>query len=152
MWLNRRRSKGFTLFEVLMVVVIIGILATLVVPRILVQTEKALAAEALQMVGGIQRALQEKYDLTKSYGSNTDIVSDGGGCYFGLTQGAWTEIGIKGPEFSKQWSYWLHRDGDYYIEACNNAGGNDMIIYSNGSATCSGSFSPNSDGSFCVAK
>ncbi len=56
-------KRGFTLVEVLIVVVIIAILASLIVPRMLAQTEKAKAAEALQMVGAIKRAAERYYDF-----------------------------------------------------------------------------------------
>ena len=62
-----KRSKGFTLIEVLIVVVIIAILASLVVPRMIAQVDKARAAEAYQMVGVITRAAYREHDLTGSY-------------------------------------------------------------------------------------
>ena len=66
-------KKGFTLVEVLIVVVIIAILASLIVPRMLMQTGKAQAAEALQIVGTITRALQRQYDF---HGIPTDLTKE----------------------------------------------------------------------------
>ena len=50
---NRSRS-GFTLLELLMVVIIIGILASLAVPQYLKTTEKARMGEALSMLGALR--------------------------------------------------------------------------------------------------
>ena len=52
MEINRR---GFTLIEILIVVVILAILAALVIPKLLPQTEKAYIAEAQQMLGAMVR-------------------------------------------------------------------------------------------------
>ncbi|MFH0985575.1 MAG: hypothetical protein V1882_08570 [Candidatus Omnitrophota bacterium] len=49
--------------EVLIVVVIIGVLAALVMPRILGSPEKAKMAEAYQMIGALSRAQQNYMDL-----------------------------------------------------------------------------------------
>ena len=49
-------KKAFTLLELLMVVIIIGILATIAVPQYEKFKEKAIAAEAVRMMGAIKRA------------------------------------------------------------------------------------------------
>jgi prepilin-type N-terminal cleavage/methylation domain-containing protein len=47
---------GFTLIEVIIVIVILGVLATLALPRITGNLETARAAEVMQMFGAIRRA------------------------------------------------------------------------------------------------
>ncbi len=83
-------KKGFTLVEVLIVVVIIAILASLIVPRMLMQTGKAQAAEALQIVGTITRALQRQYDFHGSFELPNGSIQTIAG--IGLTSGDWTDL------------------------------------------------------------
>ena len=51
-----RQNRGFTLLEVLMVVIIIGILATLAIPQYTKTVEKARASEAYSNLGSIRKA------------------------------------------------------------------------------------------------
>jgi type IV pilus assembly protein PilE len=57
---EKRDSKGFTLTELLVVIVIIGILAGLTIPRYMKTTTRAKATEAKLM-------LKEVYSLQKAY-------------------------------------------------------------------------------------
>ncbi|MDD5225880.1 MAG: type II secretion system protein [Candidatus Omnitrophica bacterium] len=58
-----RRQKGFTLIEILIVVVILAVLASMVLPRFLSQTESAYIAEAQQTLGVLRRAITNQLDL-----------------------------------------------------------------------------------------
>lgn len=51
-------APGFTLLEVMVVVVILGILATLVVPRIISRPEEARVAAARQDIAAVMQALR----------------------------------------------------------------------------------------------
>lgn len=53
-----RRQTGFTLIEIMVVVVILGILAALVVPRVLDRPDQARAVAARQDISGIMQALK----------------------------------------------------------------------------------------------
>lgn len=57
--------RGFTLLELIIVIIILAILASLAVPRFLVQTERARAAEALQHLGVIRGAM-DRYWVSNS--------------------------------------------------------------------------------------
>ena len=85
---EHRHFKGFTLIEILIVVVIISILASLILPRMLAQPEKAALAEAKQMLGAIRRAQMGYVDL-------------GGGAYKRLSASAdeadWNALGMRLP-------------------------------------------------------
>lgn len=55
---NSSRSRGFTLLEVMVVVVILGILAMAVVPRIISRPDEARVAAARQDVAAVMQALK----------------------------------------------------------------------------------------------
>lgn len=68
-------NKGFTLIEIIIVIVILGILATLAVPRITGQMESSRAAEAMQMFGALRRSATDC--LQMSNGSTSSCVTTG---------------------------------------------------------------------------
>ncbi len=53
-----RRSAGFTLVEVMVVVVILGVLAVLIVPRVVGRTDEARAAAAKHDIATIMQSLK----------------------------------------------------------------------------------------------
>jgi general secretion pathway protein G len=53
-----RRTGGFTLIEVMVVIVIIGVLAALVVPRVMNRPDEARVVAAKQDIGSIMQALK----------------------------------------------------------------------------------------------
>ena len=67
--------EGFTLTELLIVVVIIGILASLTIPRFFGHAEKAATAEAIAIMGPIHRALLQYHDEHGRYPG--DLGADG---------------------------------------------------------------------------
>ncbi len=52
-----RKAKGFTLIEMLVVVVILGILASIVVPRVMGKPDEARITKAQQDIRGLETAL-----------------------------------------------------------------------------------------------
>ena len=63
-----RKKKGFTLLEILIVVIILGILAGLAIPQYRKSIKKAKANEAWQVLG-VMRGAQVRYYL--EYGETT---------------------------------------------------------------------------------
>jgi type IV pilus assembly protein PilE len=69
------KSKGFTLLELLMVVIIIAILASIALPAYLKATEKSRSTEALQILGQI-RASEGRYKAMSAAGNYTANAAD----------------------------------------------------------------------------
>ena len=66
-----RKSRGFTLIEVMVVVVILGILAAIIVPKIMSRPEQARIVKAKQDILAIQSAL-DLYKLDNGMYPSTD--------------------------------------------------------------------------------
>jgi general secretion pathway protein G len=67
---SRRRAAGFTLIEIMVVVVILGILASIVVPRIMSEPDKARVTKAKQDIRVLESALN-MYKLDNFYYPST---------------------------------------------------------------------------------
>lgn len=69
--INYRRTSGFTLIEVMVVVVILGILAAIIVPKIMSRPEQARIVKVKQDILAIQSAL-DLYKLDNGSYPTTD--------------------------------------------------------------------------------
>ena len=67
----QNRQKGFTLIEIMVVIVIIGLLATLVLPRVMGRQEQAFIAKAQSDIQALSSALKF-YKLDNFHYPSTD--------------------------------------------------------------------------------
>ena len=82
-----RNSRGFTLIELMIVVVIIGILAALAIPRFMRSTTKSKQSEAKQILKQVyvmQRAYRQEYNAYCLNGVTADAT----------TPNAFAQIGV----------------------------------------------------------
>ena len=73
--MKNANKKGFTLIEMLVVVLIIGILAAVALPQYFKAVEKSRATEALSVLGSIAAA-EERYRLADSANAYTTSFQD----------------------------------------------------------------------------
>ncbi len=65
--------KGFTMLEILIVIIIIAILATFAIPQYLKASRRAIASEAVTSIGALRGALARYY---QEYNTLTSTIDD----------------------------------------------------------------------------
>ena len=85
---HKRNKKGFTLIELMIVVVIIGILAALAIPRFMRSTTKAKQSEAKQL-------LKQIYTMQRAYRQEQDTYTLDGITASAAAPNAFAVIGVE---------------------------------------------------------
>lgn len=86
--MSRKSNKGFTLIELMIVVVIIGILAALAIPRFMRSTTKAKQSEAKQL-------LKQIYTMQRAYRQEFDSYCLNGATASAAAPNAFAQIGVE---------------------------------------------------------
>ena len=132
-----RRSRGFTLIEVLVVIVILGLLATLIMPKILDKPEEARRMKAKVQIRNIESALGVFKIDTGRFPTTAEtleaLVADPG--VNGWKKGGYLEHG-KMP---------LDPWGNAYVYLCPGREGRDYDLISYGQDGESGGAEGNAD-------
>ena len=97
MKLNKNKS-GFTLLEIIIVIIIIGILASIALPKFFKTIEFSRGQEALANLGTIRQAMERCYLYTRTYTpctgfGNLDVPDPGPSSHWSYSMGALTATG-----------------------------------------------------------
>jgi prepilin-type N-terminal cleavage/methylation domain-containing protein len=111
-------EKGFTLIELMSVVVIIGILSAVALPKILEVSSKAKATELVVALGAFKKITQAHVELFGEVPSSVEVAGMAlpVGSYFSFTQ---SFGGEELPKFGKRNS---NRNGQGKTSICHQAG------------------------------
>ena len=83
-YFQNRKSSGFTLIELMIVVVIIGILAALAIPRFMMSAAKSKQSEAKQILKQVYSMQRAYFMLNESYCLNGVVASAAANLAFGI--------------------------------------------------------------------
>lgn len=130
---KKYNKKGFTLVEILIVIVILAIMATLIIPRMVAQTSIGDIAQAQHMLGAMRRAQLQVADKLDggTYGNFATLNS-------GDSQTQWNSIKMTWPGIPGTGNNWKYYCGATNCTAFNWNNGGTITLDSTGDFTCDG--------------
>ena len=91
-------KKGFTLVELMVVIVIIGVLAAVAIPKMMAATNKAKAGEGPQILRSIA-------SMEAAFKAENDTYIDAAASTKGEATGAWKGLGFDQNPFSRYFTF-----------------------------------------------
>lgn len=155
--LIKARLYGFTLVELLIVVAIIGILATVGIPTFKKMTQKAKKSEAKVLLGGVftaESAFQAEYGLFGNFLDKIGFEAGGGPSTYivGFLSGACTTAGAVRPDSTTGAGSNLNSQyPSYYTDAANTALFKTTVGFTGGPTACADISFVSSDGTDFLA-
>lgn len=70
--MRKTNRSGFTLLEIIVVIIIVGVLASLALPRFFSTVEYSKATEAMQTLGIVRQSIERCYLTTSTYAAPCD--------------------------------------------------------------------------------
>ncbi len=124
-----RDNSGFTLIELMLVIIVLGILAGIAIPRIASLQDKAADVAIANVAGSIRTAMEIYYQENESYPESDLITSwndlDDILTYLELGESSEYNIGSEhqGITPENRFSYELKEDGTYELKLASNTTG-----------------------------
>jgi len=116
----KNKTSGFTLLEIIIVIIIVGVLASLALPRLFNTIEYSRSTEALNVIGGLKRGADR---CAMALEATTGLADDYDNC------DSFVEIGTEHPGFpevsSSVYTYVIagFADPDWVVTATRVEGG-----------------------------
>ena len=129
---NMIKRRGFTLVEVLIVVIIIAVLAALILPRLLNQTENAYIGEAQRTLGMLRKAELNIRSTNGAFVAVTQPEMISGGSSMQL-------LGLRAISNSN-WNYTCETDGKCKGDRRTHLGNTIELDADTGTWNCSGDY------------